>query len=64
VLDEKAQQADFVDESWQIVVQKQCTLHEKIWNKIDHVAEEQCESDVLKFHPFLFVQINDLSTTP
>lgn len=30
VLDEKAEQTDFVDQCWQVVVQKQCSLHEKV----------------------------------
>jgi hypothetical protein len=64
VLHEKAQKADFEHEGGQVVVEKQCTLHEEVRNEIDHVAEEQRESDVLKFHPFLVVQIDDLSTSP
>lgn len=62
VLDEKAQKADFVDESWQVVVQKQRTLDEEIRQEVDEVTEKKCEADVLKFSPFLVVQINDLST--
>lgn len=64
VLDEKAQQADFKHQCWQVVVQKQCTLHEKIRHKVDRVAEQESEADVFEFSPFLVVQINDLSTTP
>lgn len=64
VLHQTAQQADFVHESRQVVVQKQCTLHEKVRHKVDQIAEEESEADALKFSPFLVAQINDLSTTP
>lgn len=64
VLDEKAQQADFKHQCWQVVVQKQCTLYEKVRNEVHQKPEEQREADVLKFSPFLVAQINDLSTTP
>ena len=40
VLDKKAQQADFVHKGWQVVVQKQCTLHKEVRNEIDRIAEE------------------------
>lgn len=39
VLDEKAQQADFIDQSWQVVVQKESSFHEKIRNEVDQVSE-------------------------
>lgn len=55
VLDEKAQQTDFKHQCWQVVVQKQSTLHEKIRDKVDHIAEKKSEADVLKFSPFLVV---------
>lgn len=64
MLDEKAQQANFEDQCWQVIVQKECTLNEKVWNEVHQISEEQSESDVLKFSPFLVAQINDLSTTP
>lgn len=63
MFDEKAEQADLIDECWQVVVQEECSLYKKIRNEVHQISEEQCEADVLKFHPFLVVQINDLSTT-
>lgn len=64
VLDEKAEQADFEDEGWQVVVEEEGPLHEKVGHKVDEVAEEKREAGALKFPPFLVAQINDLSTTP
>lgn len=64
VLDDKAQQTDFVDQCWQVVVQKESSFNEKVRNEIYRIAKEQREANVLKFPPFLVVQINDLSTTP
>jgi hypothetical protein len=64
VLNEKAQQTDFEHQSWQVVVQEQSTLDEKVRHEIDQIAKKECEANVLKFSPFLVAQINDLSTTP
>jgi hypothetical protein len=64
VLDEVAEQADLEDERWQVVVQEERSLHEKVRHEVEEVAEEQSEADALKFPPFLVAQINDLSTTP
>lgn len=64
VLDEKAQQTDFINQSWQVVVQEECPLYEEVRNKVDQISEQQCEANVLEFPPFLVIQIDDLSTTP
>lgn len=64
VLDEKAQQADFIDQCWQVVVQKESPFHEKVRHEVHQVPEEQREANVFEFPPFLVAQINDLSTTP
>lgn len=64
MLDEKAEEANLVDESWQVVVQEQRPLDEEIRYVVNQIAEEENKANVLKFSPFLFVQINDLSTPP
>lgn len=40
VLDEKAQQTDFIDQCWQVIVQKESSFYEKVWNEVDRVAEK------------------------
>jgi hypothetical protein len=57
------QKANFEDKCWQIVVQKERPIDEKVWRKVDYVSEQEGKSNVFKFHPFLVAQINDLSTT-
>lgn len=55
VLDDVADEADFKDKRRQIVVQEKCSLHEEIWHEVHQVTEKECESNVLKFPPFLVV---------
>jgi hypothetical protein len=38
VLNDSAQEADFVDERRQVVVEEQCAFNEKIWRKVDHIT--------------------------
>lgn len=53
VLDDVADETDLKHQRWQVVVEEERTLEEEVWHEVDQVAEEQCESNILEFPPFL-----------